>query len=100
MTATHRVRRSWHFAEDCQVERVGSGLKITRRCDAVVFRATRNARQLSKCIAVVDREQGGWVSRSFGRKTATHDGVLALAHHRRTVLRTRITYTRSRAVGL
>jgi hypothetical protein len=45
-------------------------------------------------------EQGGWVSRRFGRKepgTTVHWYSPIMGH---TVLRTRITYARSRGLGL
>ena len=53
----HRARRSWHFAEDCQVERAGSGLKVTAGLDAGVFRAARRTRQHANCIAAADRSR-------------------------------------------
>jgi hypothetical protein len=94
----HRVRRSWHFAEDCQVERTGRGLRVTTGLTQVLFEPVEDleSQQLTRGGTA---EQGGWVSRSFGRKqpgTSAHwysrvKGV--------TVLRTRITYTRSRDVG-
>jgi hypothetical protein len=91
----HDVRRSWHFAEDCQVERAGAGLKVTAGTTQVWFEPA------DELIAVhVHRggsaEQGGWISRQFGRKqpcTTVH------WHSRvsgQTSLRTRITWTRSR----
>ena len=45
-------------------------------------------------------EQGGWISRSFGRKqpcTTVHWNSRVAGV---TVLRTRITYTRSRSIGI
>ena len=39
----HRVRRSWHFAEDCQVERVGGGLKVTSTIDLELQETARKA---------------------------------------------------------
>jgi hypothetical protein len=44
-------------------------------------------------------EQGGWVSRSFGRKEPSTSAHWYSRVKGVTVLRTRITYTRSRDVG-
>jgi len=95
----HRIRRSWHFAEDCQVERSGRGLKVTSGLTQVFFEPLEelDSMQLTRGGSA---EQGGWVSRSFGCKQ-----VSTSAHwHSRvkgvTVVRTRITYTRSRDIGL
>jgi hypothetical protein len=95
----HRARRSWHFAEDCVVERAGSGLKITSGATQLIFepRETLDSIEVHRGGGP---EQGGWVSRSFGHKqpcTTVHwnssiSGV--------TVLRTRIAYTRARAFGI
>jgi hypothetical protein len=95
----HRARRSWHFAEGCQVERAGKGLKITTGLTQVFFEPLEALDSL-QIIRGGNAEQGGWVSRSFGRKqpsTTVHwySRVAGV-----TVLRTRITYTRSRQVGL
>ena len=96
----HRARRSWHFAEDCQVERVGYGLKVTSGPHAGALRAAAKSSTACRCTAAAAPEQGGWVSRSFGRKepcTTVHWNSRVTGV---TVLRTRITYTRSRPVGL
>jgi hypothetical protein len=45
-------------------------------------------------------EQGGWVSRSFGCKQPSTSAHWHSRIKGVTVLRTRITYTRSRHVGL
>jgi hypothetical protein len=60
----HRVRRSWHFAEDCQVERTGGGLRVTAGLTQVHFEPLEDvdSRQLMRGGTA---EQGGWVSRSF-----------------------------------
>ena len=94
----HRARRSWHFAEDCQVERVGNGLKVTAGHTQVFFEAGEEL-ESAQLVHGGSATQGGWVSRSFGRKqpsTSVHwySRVAGV-----TVLRTRISYTRARDVG-
>jgi hypothetical protein len=97
--ADHRVRRSWHFAEGCQVERSGNGLKVTAGLAQVFFEPLEelDSAQIHRGGSA---EQGGWVSRSFGCKqpsTSAHWYSRITGH---TVLRTRITYSRSRDIGL
>ena len=95
----HHVRRSWHFAEDCLVERAGRGLKVTSGLTQVFFEPLEELDSM-QLIRGGSAEQGGWVSRSFGCKQPS---VSAHWHARVsgvTVLRTRITYTRSRNIGL
>jgi hypothetical protein len=94
----HRVRRSWHFAEDCQVERSGRGLRVTTGLTQVFFEPLEDVDSM-QLVRGGTAEQGGWVSRRFGRKLPSttahwHSRVKGV-----TVLRTRITYTRSRDVG-
>ena len=95
----HRVRRSWHFAETCQVERNGAGLKVTSGQSQVWF----EPREIPDEVQIHrggSAEQGGWVSRRFGRKepgTTVHWYTPIMGH---AVLRTRITYARSRGLGL
>lgn len=96
---THSACRAWHFAEDCHVDRAGEGLRIN----------TGNAQVLMEPLEALERveihrggtaDQGGWISRRFGRKQPC---TTVLWHSRVagvTVLRTRITYTRSRSLGL
>jgi len=89
----HRARRAWHFAEDCQVERAGPGLKVTSGLTQVFFEP-REELESMEIHRGGGPAQGGWVSRSFGLKqpcTTVHwnskiTGV--------TVLRTRISYAR------
>ena len=95
----HDARRSWHFAEDCQVERVGTGIRITAGLTQVVMESLDELREVQ-----VHRggtaEQGGWVSRQFGRK---QPGTTVHWYSRvsgQTSLRTRITWTRTRGPGL
>ena len=78
----------------------GSGLKVTAGVDAGVLRATRRRSTASKCIAAAARSRAAGCRAASGassRRTTVH-------WHSRiagvTVLRTRITYTRSRDVGI
>jgi hypothetical protein len=95
----HRARRSWHFAEDCQVERAGDGLKVTSGLTQVQFEALE-ALDSVQLHRGGNAEQGGWVSRSFGRKQPASSAHWYSRVSGDTVLRTRITYTRSRQIGL
>jgi hypothetical protein len=95
----HRVRRSWHFAEDCQVERAGGGLKVTSGLTQVFFDPVE-AMDSMQLVRGGSAEQGGWVSRSFGCKQPSTSAHWYSRIKGVTVLRTRITYTRSRHVGL
>jgi hypothetical protein len=93
----HIARRHWHFAEDCQVERTDTGLRIT----------TGNTQVLMESLEIdkveIHRagsaEQGGWVSRRFGYKTPTTTVVWQTAIRGITVLRTHIKYSRTRPLG-
>jgi hypothetical protein len=96
---THLVRRSWHFAEHCQVERAGGGLKVSSGLAQVQLEPAEPLQefQMHRAGSV---EQGGWVSRRFGHKmpcTTVHWYSRVTGQ---SVLRTRITYTRSRQLGL
>jgi Heparinase II/III-like protein/Heparinase II/III N-terminus len=95
----HRIRRSWHFAEDCHVERSGRGLKVTSGLTQVFFEPLEelDSMQLTRGGSA---EQGGWVSRSFGCKQVSTSAHWHLRVKGVTVVRTRITYTRSRDIGL
>lgn len=95
----HRARRSWHFGEDCQVERVGNGLKVTSGLTEVSFEPLEPLDDI-QLIRGGGATQGGWVSRSFGRKvpsTTVHWNSRVAGV---TVLRTLITYTGSHRIGL
>ena len=52
------------------------------------------------CPRAGSAEQGGWVSRRFGCKEPSTTVVWQSAVRGVTVLRTRITYTRTRPIGL
>jgi hypothetical protein len=91
----HTARRAWHFAETCQVERVGHGLRITSGATQVMMEPLEELEHV-EIHRGGTAEQGGWISRNFGRKEPCttvlwHSRVSGL-----TVLRTRITYARSR----
>jgi Heparinase II/III-like protein/Heparinase II/III N-terminus len=95
----HRVRRAWHFAENCQVERQGAGLRIVSGHTQVLMEPQEELERVE-----IHRGgtalQGGWISRSFGRKEPTTT-VLWHSHiEGTTVLRTRISYARTRSVAL
>jgi hypothetical protein len=91
----HSARRAWHFAEGCQVERDGAGLHIVNGFTQVHMEPLEPLERVEIHRGGTPA-QGGWISRSFGRKQPT---TTVLWHSRiagDTVLRTRITYTRSR----
>ena len=95
----HDARRSWHFAEDCQVERTGSGLKVTAGITQVFIEALEDL----DAVHVVrggTADQGGWVSRRFGHKMPSSTAHWHSRIRGQTTLRTRITWTRSRGLGI
>jgi hypothetical protein len=95
----HRVRRSWHFAEDCQVEHVDAGMRVTSGLTQLFFEPREELERM-QLHRGGGPEQGGWISRSFGRKEPCFTAHWYSRVTGVTVLRTRISYTRSRAVGL
>jgi hypothetical protein len=94
----HAARRFWHFAEDCQVERTDTGLRITTGRTQVLMESQETDKV--EIHRAGSAQQGGWVSRRFGRKLPATTVVWHSAVKGVTVLRTRITYTRTRPVGL
>ena len=95
----HAARRAWHFAEDCVVEKYGDGLRINTGRTEVIMEPLEPLERV-EIHRGGTADQGGWVSRRFGLKVP---GTTVLWHSRVagvTVLRTRITYTRSRSLGL
>jgi hypothetical protein len=95
----HSARRAWHFAEDCLVEKHGEGLRISTGRTEVIMEPLEPLERV-EIHRGGTAEQGGWVSRRFGLKMP---GTTVLWHSHVagvTVLRTRITYTRSRSLGL
>jgi hypothetical protein len=95
----HAAVRAWHFAEDCQVERIGDGLRISTGLTQVVMEPLEPPERI-EIHRGGTASQGGWISRRFGHKQPC---TTVLWHSRvagATVLRTRISYTRSRSIGL
>ena len=95
----HTARRFWHFAEDCQVERTETGLRITTGRTQVTMDALEELEKV-EIHRAGSAEQGGWVSRRFGCKVPSTTVVWQSAVRGLTVLRTRITYSRSRPIGI
>jgi hypothetical protein len=95
----HRARRSWHFAEDCQVERHGSGVRVGAGRTQLVLEPLEDVERVEIHRAGTPN-QGGWISRTFGAKQPTTTVVWHSRVQGDTTLRTRITYTRSRARAL
>ena len=86
--------------KDCAGRTRRHGAEGDLRPHAGVLRATRATRQRAGASRRRTAEQGGWISREFGPQGAEHDGVLGLdGSPGVTVLRTRITYTRSRPLA-
>jgi hypothetical protein len=96
---THVARRSWHFAEDCQVERAGQGLKATSGLTQMWLEPLEDLSEAHLFVGGT-AEQGGWVSRQFGRKQPAPTARWHNQVHGQTTLRTRITWTRSRGTGI
>jgi hypothetical protein len=97
--ASHGVRRSWHFAEDCQVERAGDGIKVTSGTTQVWLEPLEEVTEVH-IHRGGSADQGGWVSRQFGRKQPATSVHWQSRVTGQTTLRTRITWTRSRGPGV
>jgi hypothetical protein len=95
----HTARRAWHFAEDCQVERTNSGLRITSGRAVVTMEPLEELERVDIHRAG-SAEQGGWVSRRFGRKVPSTVVFWQSRVKGVTVLRTRVTYARTRPIGV
>lgn len=95
----HTARRAWQFAEDCQVERTGSGLRITSGWTVVTMEPLEELERVDIHRAG-SAEQGGWVSRRFGRKVPSTVVFWQSRVKGVTVLRTRVTYARTRPIGV
>jgi hypothetical protein len=95
----HTARRAWHFAEDCQVERTDTGLRIWSGKTQVLMEPLEELERV-EIHRAGSAEQGGWVSRGFGRKAPSTSVVWQSRVRGVTVLRTRITYARSRPIGV
>jgi hypothetical protein len=94
----HEVRRIWHFAENCHVERVGQDLHISSGAAHVVMQPLERVERVDVYRAGT-AEEGGWISRRFGYKAPCTTVVWKSRINGDTVLRTRITYSRARSVG-
>ncbi|MBC8027910.1 MAG: alginate lyase family protein [Steroidobacteraceae bacterium] len=95
----HAAVRAWQIAEDCQVEKHGEGLRITTGRTEVLMEPLEPLERV-EIHRGGTADQGGWISRRFGLKVP---GTTVLWHSRvtgATTLRTRVTYTRSRSLGL
>lgn len=95
----HVARRAWHFAEDCQVERTDTGLRITTGRTQVTMEALEELERVD-VFRAGSAEQGGWVSRRFGHKLPSTTVVWQSRVKGVTVLRMRLTYARSRPIGV
>ncbi len=95
----HRARRAWHFAEHCQVERAGAGLRVTSGHTQVFFEPGEPLDDV-QVHSGGGPEQGGWISRSFGRKQPCTSVFWESRISGVTQLRTRIAYKRSRVSGI
>jgi hypothetical protein len=91
----HEARRAWHFAENCQVEAQGSAIRVTSGFTQVVFEADGNLDRIEVHRGGLPAE-GGWISRRFGLKQPTTTVLWYSRISGSTMLRTRISYTRSR----
>jgi hypothetical protein len=95
----HTARRFWHFAEDCHVERTAFGLRITTGRTQVLMEPLEEPDKV-EIHRAGSAQQGGWVSRRFGCKVPSTTVVWQSAVSGVTVLRTRLTYARSRPIGI
>jgi hypothetical protein len=95
----HDACRAWHFAENCQVERVDGGIKVINGSTRVYFEPREELSRI-EIHRGGTAEQGGWISRHFGRKVPTTSVFWHSRLKGATVLRTRITYTRSHLRGV
>jgi len=95
----HSVKRVWHFAEHCQIERQGRGIRVSSGFARVRMEPLEDLQRVEIHRGGTPA-QGGWISRSFGNK---QPGTTVIWHSRiagQTVLRTRISYAGSRSVAV
>jgi hypothetical protein len=95
----HEARRAWHFAENCQVERVDRGLKVTHGTTQLYFEPVEEPERV-EIHRGGNADQGGWISRHFGRKVPCTTVLWYSRVRGNTELKTRITYRRSRFSGV
>ncbi len=96
---THQVTRCWHFAEGCQVERNGRGIKVSAGPVRVQMEPMDEPHRV-EIHRGGTATQGGWISRGFGSKQPITTVVWHSKISGQTVLRTRIRYTRSARAAL
>lgn len=92
---SHEARRAWHFSENCQVEAEGNGIRVISGYTQVFFEADGNLDRI-EIHQGGTATQGGWISRRFGCKQPTTTVLWYSRFSGSTMLRTRISYTRSR----
>ena len=92
---THSARRHWHFAPECAVESCGEGLRVTSGSTQVLMEPLEALQQLQIHRGGTPA-QGGWVSRTLGRRQPATTVSWQSRVAGNTVLRTRIRYSRSR----
>ena len=95
----HEVRRSWHFAEDCEVETVGHELHVVSGEARVILQPLENVDRI-EVYRGGSAEQGGWISRRFGCKVPCTTVAWRSTIRGATTLRTRILYSRGGARGV
>jgi hypothetical protein len=95
----HTAKRFWHFAEDCQVDRTETGLRIITGRTQVLMESLEELDKV-EIHRAGSAQQGGWVSRRFGCKVPSTTVVWHSAVRGVTVLRTRLSYSRMRPIGL
>jgi len=93
-TGSHLATRAWHFAENCQVEQYGAGIRVTAGFARVHLEPMEPVDRVEIHVGGSPM-QGGWISRTLGRKERTtsvlwHSSITGV-----TVLQARIRYTRS-----
>lgn len=91
----HEAVRSWHFAENCQVEVEDRGIRVTSGFTQVWF-SPGEAPERVEIHRGGDATQGGWISRRFGHKQPATTVRWFSRIRGRTMLHTRIDYTRFR----
>jgi hypothetical protein len=95
----HVACRAWHFAEDCEVTPHGDGLKIVAGRTRVLMEP-REPLERVEIHRGGTPQQGGWISRGFGRKSPTTTVLWYSRVAGDTHLGTRLVYSRSGTVGL
>ncbi len=68
---THAVERWWHFAENCEIEEVGDGIKVTNEGQTILMRFQSLNPGQQSIYRASDNPVAGWISRSFDQKRPT-----------------------------